>query len=220
MPISASTLDDYLSDPHNQGIYQDIEEIGFNPLDFFNFFYPLVDLVKEGKATEAIQNLEGVQGGIRLYILFCIRDRLRDSIGKIAGWTVDHSHEGSLFLIDKEYEAIVSVCPPDIFPPDPDNSIHDRARRAVAINNMTREVIGMRLKPSIEEGRARAERDEAIELRARQDERERLEKAQSGIVADVLKTVKQPRQNPEFYDQQASDRIRVHVASFGRKKHR
>jgi len=198
MTTSAATLDDYLSDPHNQAIYQDIEEIGFKPLEFFNFFYRLVDLVKEGKGTQAIQELEGCEGGIRLYLLFSIRERLRDSMGKIAGWTVDDSYEASLFLIHKEYDETVKICPPDIFPPDPDNSIHDRARRAVAINSMTREVIGIRLKQIIEESRARAERDEAIELRARQDERERLEKAQSGLVADILKTVKQPRQNPEF----------------------
>lgn len=201
MSETARTLDQYLSDPYNQGIIQDLEQINIDPLAFFPLFYDLVNLQDQGKPSEILKILDlyDFQGGMRLYVLNRLLGKLRNEIGVVAGFSSDSlsdHQQASLYLLDKEYSRVHTEFPPDLFASNDNQS--DRARVQVAATEMSVTVIGNMLKRAFEEARERAERDETVELRARQDERQRIEQEQLRIAHEVAAAVKGKPKNPEF----------------------
>ncbi|HXM50242.1 MAG TPA: hypothetical protein VN956_20540 [Pyrinomonadaceae bacterium] len=198
--MSAKSLDDYLLDVGNQTIYQELERIGLTPLPFFDLFYKLIDLVKQGKPSQALEELNEITpfqaGGLRLFVLNCIRENLRDYISLAAGWSKDTEHESALFVIDKEYDEVAKRFPPDLFPDDPDNSISDRARQEVAQSQMVHKLLGEMIKRDWDKAREREKLEQEIELRARQDEREKLETTINETVQAAIAAAS-PKRNPE-----------------------
>jgi hypothetical protein len=197
MSNNVKDLDSYLSDPFNQRIYPDLEIFGFDAVKFFDFFYRLVGFMEENKPSAVIQALDeqNWQGGLRLYIIYFLREKYSTGFAGVLDMlpTNDNRPEASLFIIDKEYERLEKLFPLDIFIPD-DAPISDRARGVVAIHKISGEAVEAILKKGMEE----AERERAIELRARQDERERIEQTQLKVTQEVLTVMKQQRKSPEF----------------------
>lgn len=192
--VPVKDLDYYLSDPFNQQLHDDAKEIGFDPLPFFRFFYQLVEAVRDGQASIAIQQLDGVVGGIRLFFLYSIREYFVPSVDAgVAGLPVEPP-SANLFLIDKEWKEIEKICPPNMFPMDPENSTHDRARRVVAVH----QAVYLSVTGMIKAELSRRAREEQIELKARQDERERMRNEQIRVGKEVLATLKGQARNPEF----------------------
>src|SRR6185369_17177983 len=127
MPEPSKTLDEYLLDQGNQNLLTQLERIGLKPLPFFNLLYELIDLVKDGTPSLVLQRLDGIEvfkaGGLRLFILHCIREELRSSLigalGTFPETAEDQKNHAALFLIDKEYEEVFKHFPSDLFPNDP-----------------------------------------------------------------------------------------------------
>jgi hypothetical protein len=74
LPVPSTDLDHYLADPFNQGLYEELQEIGLKPLEFFEIFYQLVSWVEQGKPSQVLELLdrEKWDGGIRLFVLYTI----------------------------------------------------------------------------------------------------------------------------------------------------
>lgn len=198
--MSEKTLDDYLLDVGNQTIFQEIERIGLKPLPFFDLLYSLIDLVKQGKPSQAVEQLDTIEvfrrGGLRLYMLHCIRDALSDPIGVVVGWTLNNEYDAALFVIDKEYDEAAKNFPPDLFPDDTENSISDRARQEVASSQMIHKLLGGMIKKDWDKAREREKLEEEIELRARHDERKKLEATINETVQAAIAAAN-PKRNPE-----------------------
>jgi hypothetical protein len=193
LTVPSNDLDSYLSDPFNQGIHEDLEELGLDSLKFFNFFYRLAALIDEGHPSKVIQELDAqaVDGGARLYVLHLLRELKYGRLAGIVGPPADV--EPSMFVIDKEYERVEKLFPPEMFPVE-NPSLSDGFCHAVGKDQFINQAMGRMINGMME----KAEHERAIKLQARQEEREHLEQTASQMVLEVLKAVKQPHQNPEF----------------------
>jgi len=194
-------LDDYIADPFNQSLFQDLEEFEWQPnaLDFFKWFYELVGFIDNGKPSAVLQNLDAhkLDGPFRLWLVYQLRNKFRDPFSR-AWSTGDENLPPAFHVIDTEYERLEKLYPPDVFAGAGDDSIHAKASAAVGRGKMINELLVNMVKKHIQEGEEKAKLEAEITLRVRQEERERLQTELSNMAHEVLKSLKQPKQNPEF----------------------
>ena len=193
---SRKDLDDYIADPFNQHLFQDLEEFEWktHALGFFEWFYDLVTLIESGKPSAVLQNLDenNLDGPLRLWFVYQLRNRFRNPLTAAWPTTTPEELPSAFQVIDEEYERLENLYPPDLFPSY--EGIHAKASSAVASGKMTTSVIVNMLQKMVKA----AEEKRALELQIRQSEREKIQDEISAITQEVLKSVKQPRQNPEF----------------------
>jgi hypothetical protein len=185
-------LEFYLSDHTlNISIHQGFEEIGVKEqLAGFKTFYRLLNLVKEGKTLEAIGRINSVEsGGFQLFLTYYLRERIREDARVIDN---PQNTTAALHLLDKEYSRLEKLFPPDIIMLNPD-SIDERSQYAVGLHELSKEAVNRMVDKMMKE----AEEKQNIELRARQDERERLEQTLIPQIQNAVMSASS-KKNPEF----------------------
>ena len=196
MSHPARTLDDYLSDIINHSIKQDLEHLGYSDiLGFFNAFYRWVEMVEQGKPSEAIKEIESwnLPGGVTVLIVYHLKERFHHFHFPETPEPESSAPAGSVMYLDGEYERLKQSHPPDLYAQN-DPSEESRLARQVLIGHyIAKDAMDLILKRAIAEG----EKEAAIEMRARQSEREQIqatvdETIQAAIAAAGVK------RNPEF----------------------
>lgn len=190
------SLDYYLSDPFNHSIYEALERLGASgAVKFFGLFYSLLDMVEAGKPLQAIEEIDALNlsGGWRLFLTYYLREKMRGNEFDVTGNLPANTPPASLYLIDREYERLEKLFPPDPFFTTSE-SLDERAQGEVglhefskkAVNNMTEKIF------------AKAEERRNIELRARQEERERLEQPFMREIREMISNPETAKKNSEF----------------------
>lgn len=195
----ARTLDFYLTDDiSNQTIKSDLEELGFSKdiLGFFDVFYGWIDLVAGGQPLKAIAELESfnLPGGVTVLIAYHLWRKFRST--PMPGFPPPETgpNEAALLQLDREYERLKQLYPPDIYAQDDPSDVSRSARFTLWGHYMVEDVVYGMLERAIKEG----EEKRAFENQIRQSEQERMREEVERIAQEVLKSVKQPKQNPEF----------------------
>lgn len=192
------TLDFYLTDDiSNQTIKDDLEGLGSsNVLGFFRLIYSLIDLVNAGQPLKAIAQLESLNlpGGVTVLIAYHLWRKFRRE--PMPGFPPEEPgpNEAALLVLDREYERLKQLYPPDIYAQDDPSDVSRSARATLWGHYMVEDVVYRMLENAIKEG----EEKRAFENQIRQSEQERMREEVERIAQEVLKSVKQPRQNPEF----------------------
>lgn len=194
----ARTLDFYLTDDiSNQAIKDDWEGLGYqNVLGFFHLFYRWIDLIAAGQPLEAIAQLESLNlpGGVTALIAYHLLRKFRST--PMPGFPPPElgPNETSLLQLDREYERLKQLYPPDIYAQDDPSDVSRSARFQLWGHYMVEDVVYKMLERAIKESEAKR----AFENQIRQSEQERMREDVEKIAQEVLKSVKQPKQNPEF----------------------
>jgi len=195
---ASRTLDYYLSNPNNHSIKTDLEELGCSDiLEFFHRFYRWIDYVKEGRPSEALQEIEESfqPGGVTVLIIYYLRSRFRGhtlpSLGSTRGEA--EAPEGSLMYLDSEYERWKAVYPPDIYAHDDPSDVSRVARERLWGYYATDKALDDMLTKMLKEG----EEKHAFELQIRQSERELMQNQMQETVQAALAAAGVKR-NPEF----------------------
>lgn len=198
-PVPTKDLDEYIADPFNQNIDQDLAEFEFTSnqrVEFFHWFYRLAGLIEKGKPSAALEDLDASKcdGPLRLWIVYQLRNKFRDSLREAWPDAPPEELPTAFHVIDTEYERLERLYPPDMFASITHPGIHGNASSAVARGKMVSDGLVNMFKNMIREG----EEKRAFENQIRQSEQERMREEVERIVHEVMKSVKQPKQNPEF----------------------
>lgn len=165
-------LEGFLTDYFNFNIYQNIESSSlFNPLEFFKFFYLLLDLVKEGKSLSAIKqiNKTNFTDGQKLITFYYLLEKLDDELRLMDSSFPEYDRLSiQSDLIKAEYDKLNNTIP-FIFDPLSD-SIDVRAKNVIELDKNLRNFLQAVVKHKMQEHKEKLD----IEERARQDERNRI----------------------------------------------
>jgi len=192
------TLDYYLADINNHRIRDDLEHLGHpDILAFFHRFYQWIDLVEQGKPSEALKEIEvyAEPGGLTVLILYHLRAKFRgDPLPSFPAAPIETTApEGSLFYLDNEYERWKQSYPPDIYAQDDPSELSRAARTQLWGHYMVTEVIDNMITKLVREG----EKKRALELQIEQAAQASAHSQVEEIVHAVL-AASGTRRNPEF----------------------
>lgn len=194
--VSRKDLDDYIADPFNQVLLQDLEEFGWKEMaiNFFEWFYKLAERIEQGKPSAALQELDAYkcEGPFRLWLVYHLRNRFDEPLHKAFPRVSAIELPPAFNVIEAEYQRLEKLFPPDMFATINNESIQAKACSAMAREQMvTTVLIGMlqRMIKDAEEKRAR-------ELEIRQDERSKLQAELNEAVQATI-TEMMPKRNPE-----------------------
>jgi hypothetical protein len=190
-------LEFYLSDhSFNTQLHESFERVGFSkPVAVFEVFYDLLRLIKSGQTLAAIDKIQVFKSdGLAFYFVYYLRERLRDDEHEAA--PTDNALNAALHLLDKEYERLEKLLQPDPIPfAITSESLVERAIGEVSLHEFSKKFVNDMVDKMMKE----AEEKQNIVLRAKQEERERLEREflpriQEAVAAATNKSKK----NPEF----------------------
>lgn len=193
--LPAKTLDDYLQDVSNHSIKDDLEHLGStNVLGFFLLLDRLVALVRQGKPSEAVRNVEALNmpGGVTVLTLYHLREKIAPHRVALPGLE-NETPDGSVMVLDKEFERWKALYPPDIYAQnDPDDTSRE-ARQILWCHYAAMEGLDILIRKAIAEGEAKR----ALEIEIRQSERDRMEASINQIVQAAIAEAGIKR-NPEY----------------------
>jgi hypothetical protein len=194
-------LDNYLSDPLNLRIYQNLEQLAFfKPLWFFKFFYELVALLEEGKSQAILDRLNelNLTDGLKTFVIFHLLDKYIDLLPGVQP-SIETAPPGSLFLLEQEYQRLESLGPdkPEYMFFYVDSESPDiRARAIVSVNKVSNEAVEKMMRKMWDEAEEKREIERLAEMRGREAERERIDQT---ILQEIRSMAAgRANKNPEF----------------------